>query len=204
MDYSTTEGREYFYRSGEEFVDKTFENVKVRLPARQRALEIGCGIGRLTFPYSAQFEEVYAVDISETMLRKLREEADKRQIRNIKTFQAKEKWDTPGYFDYAYSFLVFQHIEDFKEIENYIAMTADSLKLGGFALFHFDTRSSNILYRIRNITPDFFLPWNYRKGIRRIRRNANRLRAVFEKNGLKVTEEYRPNSEHHTYLLVKA
>ena len=50
VDYSTTEGREYFYRSGEEFVEKTLENVKVRLHARQRALEIGCGIGRLTRP----------------------------------------------------------------------------------------------------------------------------------------------------------
>jgi len=81
--------------------------------------------------------------------------------------------------------------------------TANSLKSGGVALFQFDTRSSNLIYRIRNIIPDFFLPCNYRKGIRRIRRNANRLRVVFEKNGLRVAEESGPNSEHHTYLLVK-
>ena len=41
VDYSTTEGREYFYRSGKEFVEKTFENVGIRLQGSQRTLEIG-------------------------------------------------------------------------------------------------------------------------------------------------------------------
>src|SRR5947209_4432725 len=37
--------------------------------ARHRALEIGCGPGRLTLPMSRHFDEIYGVDISEEMIR---------------------------------------------------------------------------------------------------------------------------------------
>lgn len=130
IDYSTVEGQEYFNETGVTFTRETIANVEHLLPGKKRALEIGCGIGRLTFPHAKVFDEIIAVDISATMLEKLELGADERRAKNIKTYLSEESWDS-FIFDYAFSFIVFQHIEDFTIIENYIKKISSSLKWGG-------------------------------------------------------------------------
>ena len=55
-----------------------------------------------------------------TMLTKLNKLATERSVYNIKTFLSDDAWDQPEIFNYAYSFIVFQHIESFRIIEDYI------------------------------------------------------------------------------------
>lgn len=204
VDYSTPYGQKLFYDSGRYFVEKSFSSVKKYLKNNDRAIEIGCGIGRLTFPHSEIFNEVFAVDISETMLRKLKNKAGDDSIDNIKTLMPHEKWDISEYFDYAYSFLVFQHIEDFSKIQHYSQRIARSLRVDGIAQLQFDTRNETLFYKIRNFLPDSFLPKTQHNGIKRIRRDPELLRSVFKENNLDIIREIAAETELHTFILRKS
>ncbi len=203
VDYSTAEGQKYFFKTGEEFTKASLNSMQKYLKTKQKALEIGGGVGRLTFPHAYLFEEVHAVDVSKTMLRKLQKRAKETSIKNIKTYLPNDKWDQPEFVDYVYSFLVFQHIEDFNVIKDYILKIAKTLKHSGGAQLQFDTRPQTVLYKLRNITPDFLLPKTYKKGIRRIRRSPEILRELFVSSGLTVMEEIAVNTENHTFILRK-
>jgi cyclopropane fatty-acyl-phospholipid synthase-like methyltransferase len=203
IDYATPEGQAFFYRSGEELTQRTFSRVSGYLTSRDLAIEIGSGIGRLVFPHAKIFNEVYAVDISETMLNRLTQGAAERNITNITTFLSTDRWDIESKADYIYSSLVFQHMEDIHEIGQYIRRISITLKPEGIAQLQFDTRPQTALYRLRNHLPDSILPKSYRKGIRRIRRNASKLRNLFKNFGLNIIEELGENTELHYFILQK-
>lgn len=204
VDFSTEEGQKYFFTSGEDFAEKRLAAVRPYLSKTGRALDIGCGIGRLAFPHARVFGEVYAVDLSQTMLNKLNAAAAARGIENVETFLPNAAWDEPHSIDYAYSFLVFQHIEDSSVIESYIVRSAAALAPGGVAQFQFDTRPHSLLYRARNHLPSVLLPSTWRRGVRRIRRKREDLLAIFARAGLSIIEEQNPSSEMHTFLLRKS
>ena len=108
-------------QSGEEFFDTAREQVRGlmlemrRLPAARararRALEIGCGPGRLMKPLSAAFGEIHGVDISDQMIERARENLagiphahpHHAPNSNLEAFADES-------FDFVYSYAVFQHI----------------------------------------------------------------------------------------------
>lgn len=157
LDYPVEERKERFFKSGQKFTSMTLGWVEDLLPDNKRALEIGAGVGRLTLPHANTFAEVIAVDISQTMLEKLNINAQDTHLDGIKTFLPEGEWDEQK-VSYAYSYLVFQHIEDPEVIESYIKRIAGCLKNNGIAQLQFDTRPQSIWYKLRNIIPDFLLP----------------------------------------------
>jgi cyclopropane fatty-acyl-phospholipid synthase-like methyltransferase len=189
IDYSTKEGQDFFYDSGIEETERFLNRVRKYLNQYEKALEIGCGIGRMTLPHAKLFKEVYGVDISQTMLEKLNLMAKNRGISNIKTFTPDLYWDIPDCFDYIYSHAVFQHIPDFFIIESYIRRISNSLKKEGIAQLHFKTTPETLFHKIREYMPDFLLPKTQRRGIRCISRSPNLLKELFTKNNLKVIDE---------------
>jgi SAM-dependent methyltransferase len=101
-------------------------------PSGRRALEIGCGPGRLMGPMSRHFAEIHGVDISEEMIELARERL--RSIPNARLHV------TPGSdlamfgddsFDFAYSYTVFQHIPSRDVVLNYLRESRRVLKPGG-------------------------------------------------------------------------
>jgi cyclopropane fatty-acyl-phospholipid synthase-like methyltransferase len=204
VDFSTKEGQDYFFASGEKFVKERLAAARPYLSKTKRALDIGCGIGRLAFPHARAFDEVFAVDLAQTMLDKLNAASASRGIRNVKTFLPDARWDEPESFDYVYSFLVFQHIESSSVIESYIAGSARALAPAGVAHFHFDTRPHGLLYRARNRVPSILLPSTWRRGVRRIRRRREELLRIFERAPLEIIDEQNSSSEMHTFLLRKS
>ncbi len=202
IDYSSKDGIKEFFESGIKFTEETQENVSALLSKTDRALEIGCGVGRLTLPHANVFNEVVAIDISPKMLEYLNRNASQFNQKNITTFLPSENWDDYS-FDYAYSFLVFQHIENFNIIEWYIKRISLSLNTGGIAQLQFDTRRPGMFYKIRNILPDFLVPSTQQRGIRRIRRNPDELRQMFKNYKLKILKEMFPNSMKHFFILQK-
>jgi len=200
--YPSGDRIETFFRRGRDFTAKTLDRVEELLPDKDRALEIGPGVGRLTIPHARVFKEVVAVDISPTMLKNLRKNAKEENLNNIRTFLPEQDWEGCE-ASYAYSYLVLQHITDFEVIAEYVRKISASLKKGGIAQLQFDTRDQNILYKVRNMLPYFVLPKTQQKGVRRIRRNATDLRDVFQKNNLNIIEELKPDSTMHTFVLKK-
>jgi SAM-dependent methyltransferase len=102
-----------FFKTGEIQIDYIFrfaEHINISIK-RRRALDFGCGVGRLTQALCKYFEECTGVDIAPSMIEQARElnrhgqrckyvvnESD-----NLKIFQS-------DYFDFIYSLTVLQHI----------------------------------------------------------------------------------------------
>ncbi|MBZ5581693.1 MAG: class I SAM-dependent methyltransferase [Acidobacteriia bacterium] len=108
----------------------------VRLPpapaAGRRALEIGCGPGRLMLPMSRHFGEIHGIDISGEMIAMARERLrDVTQARLHLTGGADLAMLAADYFDFAYSYTVFQHIPDPEIVWNYLREARRVLRPGG-------------------------------------------------------------------------
>lgn len=201
VDYSTPGGRAFFFRSGEQETASLLKRVESLLPGHDRCVDFGCGIGRLALPHAKCFKEVYAVDISPTMLAKLRLTCRQRHIQNIRPFLVSDAWDEEGTADYVYSIAVFQHIPEFGAIEKHLQRIRRILKPTGIAQLHFDTRPPNVLYHMRNLLPDVLLPSVYWRGLRRIRRSPVDLVKAFSHVNLKVAEERGIGGDQTVYVL---
>jgi len=91
--WNRRENAERYYRSSQGEYDK---RVKLTLDGLglhrdMRVLDIGSGPGTLALPMAAHVREVTALDSSEGMLSLLREHADRKGIRNIRTIHA--RWE---------------------------------------------------------------------------------------------------------------
>src|SRR5690348_8742355 len=125
---------EEFFRSGmitleEEILDDLSNICQGKDPKQMRVLEIGCGAGRVTRAFAGFFGEVYAVDISREMVRQARRAV--ADLPNAHVFRNNGKdlaclrrrwWRRAGIphkseLDFAFSFMVFQHIPSREIIE---------------------------------------------------------------------------------------
>jgi SAM-dependent methyltransferase len=136
-------------QSAEEFFSTATETVQGlelelrRFPGqgagRLRALEIGCGPGRLMAPLSRRFRQVHGVDVSDEMVRLAR--------RNLRGFPNAHVHFGDGAsltafadesFDFVYSYAVFQHIPSREVIFQYLREAYRVLKTGGLIRAQFN------------------------------------------------------------------
>jgi SAM-dependent methyltransferase len=102
----------------------------------RRALEIGCGPGRLMRPMSHHFGELHGVDISDEMIRLAGE-----QLKDIPHAHVHVTPDSSlgmfadQFFDFVYSYIVFQHIPNRDVVLNYLREARRVLKPGGIMRF---------------------------------------------------------------------
>lgn len=108
-------------------------------PGERRALEIGCGPGRLMLPMSAHFREIHGVDVSERMVR-----LAQRNLAGVANAHAHATSGTnlaqfeDQSFDFVYSYAVFQHIPSHDVVLNYLTETRRILRDGGVARMQFN------------------------------------------------------------------
>jgi len=104
-------------------------------PSGKTALEIGCGIGRMTHVFAEEFGEVIGVDISSEMV----ERAQARRWPRTR-FVVGNGEDLRGIadasVDFAFSFIVFQHIPEKRVILRYVEEAGRVLRPGGLFRFH--------------------------------------------------------------------
>ncbi len=204
LDYTTPEGMASFFESGRREAAKILDEVDGHLTTHHTALEIGCGVGRLALPMARTFDRVIGVDISPTMLAKLAGNTRAVQLSNVTGFLADEPWDKQGPVDFAYSRIVFQHIEDWEVIADNVARIASCLRGGGIASLHFDTRPRNLAYKALRIAPDKVLRRQWRRGIRRVRRSATEVEALLQQHGLRIVSQLRPGTELHVFIATRS
>jgi SAM-dependent methyltransferase len=109
-----------------------------------RALEIGCGAGRVTRALANLFGEVHGVDVSGEMIRQAK--LALRDHPNACVYQnnGKDLAVLPALeFDFAFSSIVFQHIPSREIIENYVREVNRLLRPG--ALFKFQVQGDSKL-----------------------------------------------------------
>jgi len=192
--------REEFLSSGAETVDMVMEWLGEEGP-RERALEIGCGLGRLSHHLARSFQRVDGVDVAPSMIEQgnqmgLRDNVQLHLISgaDLEAFES-------GNYDLVFSYLVFQHVPDAEVLRRYLHEIARVLKPGGRAVLQYDTRPEGILLKLYKSLPDPLLPRAHRRFIRRYRRRAQWLREEIRTAKLEVLDERAPNTAEHFFML---
>src|SRR5580658_7449322 len=140
---------EAFFASGENTVAEEIltdlTNIcQGKAPGDMRVLEIGCGAGRVTRALARLFGEVHAVDVSGEMVRLAKEALKEHPNAFVYQNNGKDLTVVPEMpFDFAFSFIVFQHIPSHEIIENYIKEVHRLLRPG--ALFKFQVQGGNVM-----------------------------------------------------------
>ena len=101
-------------------------------PGKGRALEIGCGPGRLMRPLAADFEEIHGIDVSDGMIRLAERNLQGISHAHVRaTLGADLSPFANLYFDFVYSYAVFQHIPSRDVVLQYLREAVRVLKAGG-------------------------------------------------------------------------
>ena len=131
---------EEFFASAAGVVRQLEEELK-RLPREtspeaRRALEVGCGPGRLLRPMSRNFGEIHGVDVSDEMIRLAEERFRGAAGIRLHATNGMDLAPLPSnYFDFIYSYAVFQHIPSHEVVLSYFGEMRRVLKDGGIARF---------------------------------------------------------------------
>ncbi len=180
---------EAFFARGREEIGEVMEHMaKLPVdPGRERALDFGCGAGRLTRALADEFERVIGLDIAASMVEAAREHNAHpgRVSYRVNTSDRLEGLDDAS-FDFVYSSKTLQHIPP-PEARGYIREFMRVLRAGGVAVF-----------QIRNgphIPPGSFREWLYRLKHQRFRRWWKRIR------GRRVYEMHWVNRDHVAELI---
>jgi SAM-dependent methyltransferase len=127
-----------FFATAKDLVGELAGELK-RLPPKtpghmRRALEIGCGPGRLLRPMSQYFDQIYGVDVSDSMVKLARVKlAGIPNAFPCAIGGSDLKIFPDRHFDFVYSYAVFQHIPSSDVVFSYLRETVRVLKPGGVA-----------------------------------------------------------------------
>ncbi|HEX6628877.1 MAG TPA: class I SAM-dependent methyltransferase [Gemmatimonadaceae bacterium] len=134
----TGDARAKFFESGEAHIEAIFSIIRERLYAGfapQRALDFGCGVGRLLIPLAARCREVTGVDVSPSMLAEARRNCDAAGAANVELVQGDDELSrVAGTFDFVHSYIVLQHIP-VERGERLISKLASVISDGGVGMF---------------------------------------------------------------------
>lgn len=149
-----------FFESGREHVHDMLSMIQDHFGGpcpSGRALDFGCGVGRLLIPLAGYFSDVVGVDVSRSMLSVARENtANLSHVELVHGLDALQ--DTKGGFDLVHSYIVMQHIrpiQGMKILERLISL----VRPNGFLAVHLTIgdqrpwrrRLNAIRYRIRPV-----------------------------------------------------
>ena len=168
----TSEALAEFFASGATHVEEVFAAIErhVRSGFRpRRALDFGCGVGRVLVPLAARAGEVVGFDVSDSMLREAEKNLAERAIRNVTLVRGDDSLAAlTGTFDLVHSFVVFQHFAP-ERGEQLVRGLFSRLDDGGVGVLHF-TYASDVALRSRLVAwgrrrlPLFHGLWNWRHG----------------------------------------
>lgn len=173
-DYESRDLADFFARGAAD-VERAFAIAGYTPTGRERLLEIGCGVGRMTRALAERLGEVDALDVSAEMIRQARDFlADVANVRLHVGSGSDLGEFADGAFDVCLSYVVFQHIPEPAITLNYVREMGRVLRPGGRAIFQLST----------DRWPRALAPWRARAGVVRHAlatgwpRRGPRLRAV--------------------------
>ena len=140
-----------FFATGEQELEAVLARARAwALPARfERALDFGCGAGRVTRAMSPRFERAVGVDVAESMVRTAeRLNADRENV----TFVVNDAPDLRRFdsasFDFAYSTVVLQHLPSRDLALGYVEELVRVLRPRGLLVFQLPAALS-LPYRLQ-------------------------------------------------------
>jgi 2-polyprenyl-3-methyl-5-hydroxy-6-metoxy-1,4-benzoquinol methylase len=218
-EYLTEEIKEKFFETGSLYLTNIFENIKKHIDSSfrpKRALDFGCGVGRIVIPIAEIAEHVVGVDISDSMLKEARRNCQSRSINNVTFLKSDDLISNlSDSFDFIHSFIVFQHIPIVRG-ELIFQNLLSHLEHGGIGVFHFtygkSLRFAKLIPRIKKYIPFAKNFINLMKGKKifapQMQMNSYDLNSIFfvlQKNNIKdfYTEFTNHNGELGVILYFK-
>jgi SAM-dependent methyltransferase len=115
--------------------------------ARNRALDFGCGVGRVLLPMAELFAHSTGIDVAESMRAEAQRNADRAGLGNIALACNPEGANgTDPNYDFIHSVMVFQHIPVARG-EAIISALLKRLASGGVAALHINLRTHQSWWR---------------------------------------------------------
>lgn len=149
--------RHVFFEGGAAFVGHWLAEIERNFGSipRGRALDFGCGVGRLTIPLADHFQAVVGLDISQGMLEEARRNSAGRNIAYLPSDDALSHVE--GTFDFVGSVIVLQHIPVARGM-TILSRLLERVEPGGACLIQFSTKRHHgwwgeLRYRIRHGFP---------------------------------------------------
>ncbi len=131
---------EAFFDAGRVEIGHLMAEINLFSDARGKALDFGCGLGRLTRALLGHYREAFGVDISENMIKRARE------FTPACTFQLNVSEDLSQFpdktFDLVYSNMVLQHLPTAEMIGKYVSEFFRVAVPGGLVVFQVPYRKS--------------------------------------------------------------
>lgn len=141
----TNDSREEFFNSGVVQINRIMNIIKIHINNNfkpNRALDFGCGTGRMLIPASKNVRQIIGIDVSESMLMECKLNCEKFGVANYELVKSDDNISSlEGKFDFIYSYIVFQHIpveRGIKILENLI----NRLEAGGICALYFNYAKS--------------------------------------------------------------
>lgn len=149
-----------FLHTGEAYIHHRLTMLESRLGiiARRRALDFGCGVGRVALPMGSLFDEVVGVDVAPAMLAEGEALKVRQNMANVRFALSDERViGAEGRYDFVHSYIVFQHIPVDRGVR-LIGHLLDRVAIDGIASIHVglnrgDTRWRSVLYYARTHIP---------------------------------------------------
>lgn len=139
-----------FFNSGKYTTDNFFVKEKL-INKNSLTLHIGCGIGRIEKHLCRKVNKCYGVDISQSMIKKARAHVKAKNIEFIET-DGKTLPFPDNYFDFIYSFFVFQHMPASFFKEN-VKEAGRTLKKKGKFLFQIPLDEKSVMTKPNKTNP---------------------------------------------------
>ncbi|MEO6361126.1 MAG: methyltransferase domain-containing protein [Sphingomicrobium sp.] len=139
-----------FFATGRAFIPDLLERYETLFGAlkRDRAMDHGCGVGRLTLPLAQEFAEVVALDVAPSMLLEAQANARTRGTENAQFALADDDLThAPGAFDFVNSHIVLQHIPVRRGLR-ILSRLIDKVRPGGGFHVHVSFRTENLGWRL--------------------------------------------------------
>lgn len=127
---------EEFFAHGREEIDTVLarlDELDLRNGRRERAMDFGCGVGRLTQALAGHYRCVDGVDCSAEMVRQARQLSESKRVAYWLNDTPDLEAFKPGY-DFVYSVITLQHMPPELQ-EGYVGEFVRVLRPGGLAVF---------------------------------------------------------------------
>jgi len=163
-----------FFASGETHVGEVFAAIERHVKSGfrpRRALDFGCGVGRVLVALAKRASDVVGFDVSASMLAEAEKNLAERGIGNVTLVRGDDSLESlAGTFDLVHSFVVFQHFLP-ERGERLVRELVSRLESGGIGVLHFTYTSdeplrSRLVAWGRRRLPLFHGLWNWRHGKR--------------------------------------
>ncbi|HTU79323.1 MAG TPA: class I SAM-dependent methyltransferase [Solirubrobacteraceae bacterium] len=138
--------RDRYFAKGREQIANLAQQIETHTGAKlesRRALDYGCGRGRMALPLAERCERVYGLDVAPKMLSAADRNAKRMNISNVEWMDVGQLERLSASYDLVISFYVFQHIPS-REGERIFATLLRGLRAGGVGAVHFTLRPSRV------------------------------------------------------------